>query len=64
MSDILIVRVSEDGCAVKASGRSEIMVSAVASRQGEQPPDGTELWFTRTVDGAPVVLKSVWDGAA
>jgi len=27
-------------------------------------PDGTELWFTRTVDGAPAILRSVLDGAA
>ena len=27
-------------------------------------PDGKELWFTRTVDGAPGILRSVWDGAA
>ena len=27
-------------------------------------PDSSELWFTRTIDGAPGILRSAWDGAA
>jgi len=27
-------------------------------------PDGTELWFTRTVDGTPALMRSAWNGAA
>ena len=26
--------------------------------------DGMELWFTRTVNSAPAILRSVWEGAA
>ena len=43
MSDILIVSLSEDGCAVKASGRSEIRVSAGVCPSGGGLSEGAKL---------------------